>query len=268
MLERARSRSRADDTPEVIAQPARDLPRARPSRSSSTTARPGKLVPLHAERTIDEVLAEIQAGARRRSRRAHDHPQVARSEIELMARAGAVVAETLALVEERLEPGHLDGRARPHRRRVHPLARRRPDLEGLQGLPGRDVHLAERDDRARHPGRVPRAGGRHHLGRRRRHARTACRRLRRDVPGRRDLGRGAAAARRLPGGARRRDRAGARRQRRSATSPPRCRRSTEEAGFSVVRSLVGHGVGRSIPRGAADPELRQPVPRARSCARG
>ena len=35
----------------------------------------------------------------------------------------------------------------------------------------------------------------------------------------------------------------------------------EEAGFSVVRSLVGHGVGRSLPRGPADPELRPSRPR-------
>ena len=48
---------------------------------------------------------------------------------------------------------HLDDRARPDRGRAHPLARRRPDVQGLQGLPGRDVHLAERHDRARHPGR-------------------------------------------------------------------------------------------------------------------
>ena len=38
------SRDRADDTPEVIAKRLATLPRARPSRSSSTTAPTGKLV--------------------------------------------------------------------------------------------------------------------------------------------------------------------------------------------------------------------------------
>ena len=65
-------------------------------------------------------------------------------EIELMAAAGAVVAGTLALLEERLEPGismvELDRIADDYIR----CPRRRPDLEGLQGLPGRDLHLAER----------------------------------------------------------------------------------------------------------------------------
>ena len=55
-------------------------------------------------------------------------------EIELMARAGEVVAGTLALMEERLEPGismvELDAIADEYIR----LAGRRPDLEGLQGL--------------------------------------------------------------------------------------------------------------------------------------
>ena len=32
----------------------------------------------------------------------------------------------------------------------------------------------------------------------------------------------------------------------SATSPTRCSEVTEAAGFSVVRALVGHGVGRSM----------------------
>ena len=44
--------------------PARDLPRARPSRSSSTTARPASSCRCTPSGTIDEVYAEIQAGAR------------------------------------------------------------------------------------------------------------------------------------------------------------------------------------------------------------
>ena len=45
-------------------------------------------------------------------------------------------------------------------------------------------------------------------------------------------------------------------------------RVVEGAGFSVVRSLVGHGVGRSIPRGPADPELRPARPRPAPRPRG
>ena len=44
--------------------------------------------------------------------------------------------------------------------------------------------------------------------------------------------------------------------------PRRSRRWSRGAGFSVVRSLVGHGVGRRLPRGSADPELRRARPRA------
>ena len=68
-----------------------------------------------------------------------------------MARAGAVVAETLALLEEQIQPGITTGRARRDRRGVHPLAGRRPDVQGLQGLPGGDLPLAERHGRPRHP---------------------------------------------------------------------------------------------------------------------
>ena len=78
---------------------------------------------------------------------------------------------------------------------------------------------------------------------------------------------GAAAARRLPGGARGRHRAGAGRNHLSDISHA-VQAVVEEAGFSVVRSLVGHGVGRSLPRGPADPEFRPAGPRARCSRRG
>ena len=51
----------------------------------------------------------------------------------------------------RCSTGPLDARARPHRRGAHPLEGRRPNVEGLQGLPGRPLHLAELDDRPRIP---------------------------------------------------------------------------------------------------------------------
>jgi len=36
----------------------------------------------------------------------------------------------------------------------------------------------------------------------------------------------------------------------------------EAHGFSVVREFVGHGIGASLPRGAADRQLRRAGPRA------
>ena len=46
------------------------------------------------------------------------------------------------------------------RGRLHPRARRHPDLRGLQGLPEGDLHLAERRRRPRNPGRLRRRRGR------------------------------------------------------------------------------------------------------------
>ncbi len=120
-------------------------------------------------------------------------------EIERMAAAGAVVAGTLALLEEQLSPR----RSRwPSSTRspttTSTLMRRRPHLEGLQGLPGRDLHLAQRHDRARHPRLLSRPRGRHHLVRRRCDEGRDDRRLGRDLRRRQDLDRGAAATRCLP----------------------------------------------------------------------
>ena len=56
-LERAERRRAAPTTRRRDREAPRDLPRARPSRSSSTTGATGKLVPLHADRTIEEVWA-------------------------------------------------------------------------------------------------------------------------------------------------------------------------------------------------------------------
>ena len=74
-------------------------------------------------------------------------------EIAKMAAAGRVVAETIAHVGEHLEPGITTGELDRIADGVHPLARRHADVAGLPGLPGSDLHLAERDGRARDPGR-------------------------------------------------------------------------------------------------------------------
>src|SRR5207244_10024708 len=70
-------------------------------------------------------------------------------------------------------PAHLALHSFPTRRSsdLHPLAGRLSDLQGLPRLPGLDLRLAERDGRARHPWPLCTRGGRHPLGRRRRHAR-------------------------------------------------------------------------------------------------
>ena len=57
------------------------------------------------------------------------------AEIDLIAWAGTLVAETISHVGERLQPGHHDGRARPDRRRVHPRERRCAQLQGYGGYP-------------------------------------------------------------------------------------------------------------------------------------
>ena len=75
-------------------------------------------------------------------------------EIEAMAAAGEIVARCLAMLR-----GQVPARAsRPPsstaRREVHPQPGRRARLQGLPRLPGLDLHLAELDGRARHPGRL------------------------------------------------------------------------------------------------------------------
>ena len=106
----------------------------RPRRSSTTTARTeANVVGIHADRTVDEVFHEIEqsldvgGGTGMIVRKSE-------AEIEGMARAGALLAETLALVGRAPRAGRRDARARPHRRRAHRGEGRPPDLEGLQGL--------------------------------------------------------------------------------------------------------------------------------------
>ena len=112
---------------EPTTRPTRSRSGSRPttrrrSRSSATTACKGHLVGIHADRTINEVFAEIQDALE----------QVARviirkssAELERMARAGRLVSETHQLLAEHIRAGRDDRRARPHRRRLHRVARRR-----------------------------------------------------------------------------------------------------------------------------------------------
>ena len=166
-------------------------------------------------------------------------------EIDRIARAGALVAETIAHVGERIEPGITTGELDRDRRPFHPLARGCLDLEGVpRRLPGRDLHLAERRGRARDPRPPPRPGRRRDHDRRRRHprrlrSRTARTRSPSVASTRRRSGCSTSGRTRSPPVSRRPSSATG-----SATSRTPCRRVVEGAGFSVVRSLVGHGVGR------------------------
>ena len=190
---------RADDTPEAIAEPARD------STTSETEPRGRALPharqpssPIHAERTVDEVFARDPG----RARAGRGEPMIirkcaARDRADRARRARSSPRRSRTSAST-LEPGRHD-RASSTRiaERVHPRARRRPDLQGLPRLPGGDLHLAERrwsSTGSRAPYR--RRGRRPRHDRRRRHARRLRRRQRVHVRRRRDRRRGAAAARR------------------------------------------------------------------------
>ena len=66
----------------------------------------GKLVPLHAGRSVDEVFAEIAEALEQVPRMII---RKSATEIAKMAAAGALVAETIAYLGEQLEPGITTG---------------------------------------------------------------------------------------------------------------------------------------------------------------
>ena len=72
-------------------------------------------------------------------------------EVETMARAGEVVAETLTLLEREAQPGvtllELDELAEAHIRSRGGV----PSFKGFRGFPGVDLRVAQRHGRARHP---------------------------------------------------------------------------------------------------------------------
>ena len=203
--------------------------------------------PSHADGVDRRGLGRDPATRSRRLRRGVIIRKSPR-EIEPMARAGRVVADTLALIGERSAPASRRSSSTAIAEEHIRSPGRRPDLQGLQGLSRRDLRLAERHGRPRHPGRLRARGGRHPLDRHRRHAR----RLRRRLGVRRSpSARSRPEAQRLLEVCQAALDAGIEQARvgnhlgdiSQAVQPV-----TEEAGFSVVRSLVGHGVGRSITR--------------------
>ena len=122
-LRRAEIENRLDDTPRGDREAARDLPLARPSRSSSTTGRPASSCRCtgsgRSTRSGPRSPTALEQAAPWKARMIIRKSE---AEIETMARAGRVVADTLALLEEHIQPGRHDRRARRARRGVHPLA--------------------------------------------------------------------------------------------------------------------------------------------------
>ena len=121
----------------------------------------GKLVPLHADRSIDEVSTEIEARSTcSRTGQPRDHPQGVRGDRPHRSRRRARRRDDRARRGAASSPGVTTARARQRRRRVHPCPRRRAHVPGLQGLSARDLHLRRRRRRPRHPGRHCRRGRR------------------------------------------------------------------------------------------------------------
>ena len=207
---RAAAEGRTDDTPEVIAtRLALYHEQTEPLVEHYRAA--GVLITLHAERTIDEVHAEISAALALIGERDMIIRKGA-AELERIARAGELVAATIAHVGERIEPGittaELDdiadafilaagGSSASRGYRGYPASICiSPNDVVVHGIPGGHV-VAEGDlDHDRRRGRARRRDRRQRLHLRRRRGRAG----------------GAAAARRLPGGARGRHRAGDRRE--------------------------------------------------------
>ena len=102
---------------------------------------------------MNEVFAEIQA-ALEQVGASRDHPQVSSGEIEQMARAGARRRRD-ARAARRAHPARAS-----RRQELDELAEEFirahggvPTFKGYRGFPAVDLHVAERDGRARHPRR-------------------------------------------------------------------------------------------------------------------
>ena len=257
IAKRAAEEGRTDDTPDAIRKRLeiydretaplveyyRDDPRQR-----------GR----HPRRPADRRGLRRDPGRARPGGGARDHPQVARRRWSGWRAPAAIVADTLALIGEHARPGRHDRRARRARRGVHHRAGRLPDLQGLPRLPGGDLHLAERRwSSTGSPGRTssPTATSSRSTSASRSTASSPTpptrSRSARSLP--RPSGCSRSARRRSPPGS-----SSARPATGSRTSPHAVQQVTEAAGFSVVRSLVGHGVGRSMHEDPQIPNYGQP----------
>ena len=266
MLRRAAEEGRSDDTPEAIQRrlelyeretaPLVEYYRTHPRQRRGRARRP------HRRRGLprDRGVALLRRGPRVIIRKSE-------AEIEGMARAGALLAETLALVAEHLEPGvsmrELDRIADEH------IASKggHPTSKGYKGFPAAlcispnsmVVHGIPDDYRAREGDLISLDLGVTLDG------------LVADSAVTLPVGEISADAQRLLDVCREALAAGIEQARvgnRLSDISHAVQVVVERNGFSVVRSLVGHGVGRSYHEDPADPELRACRAAARCCRRG
>ena len=178
------------------------------------------------------------------------------AEIDQMAEAGQVVADVIALLAESMHPGvttaELDAIAEEHIRSRGGV----PTFKGYRGYPA--SICVSPNSMVVHgiPGEYP-SRRRRGLGRRRRDAGGLRRRLCVDVRGRGDH---PEAERLLHAGRAALD-AGieqARAGNRVGDISAAVQRSAEGAGYAVIRSLVGHGVGRSMHEEPQIPNYGEP----------
>ena len=148
---------RDDDTEEAIDRAPRPLRAADRARSSRATTRAG---PAGRRSTASGPPTRSPTGIvavdrRRAERRAcHDRAVAVRAaptSSPKMRRAGRVVAEMHERIRAAIRPGVTTARARPDRPRGARAPRRHVELPRLPRLPGGDLRVAQRHDRARHP---------------------------------------------------------------------------------------------------------------------
>ena len=236
---------------------ARDLPRADRAGRRALPATPARSCTLHADRGRRRGLRGDRRGARRSSRR--DHPQ-GRPRRSSAWRAPATSSQRRSrTVGEHIRPGITTGELDDIADEFIAAHGGDLDVEGLPRHYPAEICISP-NSMVVHgiPGAVPRRGGRPDHGRRRRDrwtARSPTARTRsasaRSIP--RRSGCSTSARTRSPPASRRRARATG-----SATSRFAVQTVVEGAGFSVVRSLVGHGVGRHYHEDPHVPNFGQP----------
>ena len=253
-LGRAHEEGRTDDTPESIARRlAIYHEQTEPVVEYYRTT--GKLVPLHAGRTVEEVFSEV---AERFGYRGSEMIiRKSAQEIAKMAAAGRVVAETIAHVGEQIEPGittgELDRIADEHIRSLGGVPTSQgyrgypkaicisPNDMVVHGIPGAyevaDGDLITIDVGVTLDGYIADSAFTFPVG-------DVSEQAQRLLDAGRDaLAAGIAQAR--PGN-------------RVGDISAAVQQHVEGAGFSVVRSLVGHGVGRSYHEDPHIPNFGQP----------
>ena len=261
-LGRAHEEGRADDTPEGIARRLDALPRG--DRAG------GRALPRHREARSAACGALDRTRCRRRSRTpcamiddkaTRDHPQDSRRRSTGSRRRARSSPRRSPTSASRIEPGVTTGELDRIADRFIRCARWRPTSMGYKGYPAAIcispnavvVHGIPGSHRVQEGDVITIDVGVTLAGYIADSAYTF-------AVGRVDAG-DAAAARRGAGGARRRYRAGAARQQVGDISHA-VQEVVEGAGFSVVRSLVGHGVGRHYHEDPHVPNFGLPGPRA------